>query len=183
MSTHSESSTNVVFQEEVVTRPIARYSIAIMRIVIGWVFFWAFIDKTFGLNYSTPAERAWLNGGSPAQGFLGGVSQAPGPFQWLAEFFLSWGAFADILFMVGLLGIGVAFILGAGLKIAAAGGTVLMLLMYLVLFPQAGQATNPITDSHWIEALALIVPAVTLGGDTWGVGKIWGKMVGNGWLR
>nr|NLD41634.1 DoxX family protein [Actinomycetales bacterium] len=41
----------------------------------------------------------------------------------------------------------------------------------------------PILDSHWMEAMLLIISAVTLSGDTWGVGKIWGRMVGNGWLR
>lgn len=179
------TTNNIVLQEQVVTTTSARVTIAIMRIVIGWVFFWAFIDKLFGLGYSTPSERSWLNGGKPAQGFLMGTTgeDATSPFVGLGKFFLSWGAFADILFMAALLLIGVAFLLGAGLKIAAWGGTLLMLFMYLVLFPGPG-ATNPVTDSHWIEALALLVPAYTLGGDTWGVGKIWAKMIGdNTWLR
>ncbi|MFC5822105.1 hypothetical protein ACFPUY_44090, partial [Nonomuraea harbinensis] len=40
------------------------YVWAIARISIGWVFLWAFLDKTFGWGFATPAERAWINGGS-----------------------------------------------------------------------------------------------------------------------
>ena len=31
---------------------------------------WAFLDKTFGLHYSTPSSKAWIHGGSPTKGFL-----------------------------------------------------------------------------------------------------------------
>jgi len=168
-------------QEEVVTSPAARITLAIFRIVVGWVFLWAFIDKVFGLGYSTAPERAWIRGGTPAQGFM---NNTEGPF---AGFFQAIsGVWADWVFMLALLAIGVAVILGAGLKIAAVAGTLLLFLMYLAQFPigQAGAGfTNPITDSHWIEALALITFAVTRAGDTIGVGKIWGGMVGDGWLR
>ena len=47
--------------------PIA---IAVARILMGFYFLWAFIDKTFGLGFATPAERAWVGGGSPTTGFL-----------------------------------------------------------------------------------------------------------------
>ena len=36
--------------------------------VLGFEFLWAFLDKTFGFGYATPAERAWINGGSPTKG-------------------------------------------------------------------------------------------------------------------
>ena len=47
-------------------------------------------------------------------------------------------------------------------------------------------ATNPILDSHWYEALLLIIPAMTLAGDTWGLGKWWSTtplVQKNPWLR
>lgn len=185
MSTVTETK-NVTYQEEIVTRPGARKVLAIFRIVLGFTFFWAFIDKLFGLGFATEADRAWINGGKPAQGFLMGMTgegTESNPFRGLMEFFLSWGSFADILFMVGLLGIGVALITGAGLKIAAVTGTLLMLFMYFAQFPLTQGGTNPITDSHWIEALAMITFASTLAGDTWGLGKWWGGIVGDSWLR
>lgn len=176
----------VVYQEDIVKSSAARKVLAAFRIVIGFYFLWAFIDKTFGFGFGTPSERAWLNGGSPTAGFLGGATgegSETNPFRPLFEFFASWGAFADILFMLGLLGIGVAVILGAGLKIAAVSGGLLMLLMYLAVFPLTQGGSNPIFDSHVVEGLALAIFPLTLAGDTWGVGKIWGRMVGNGWLR
>jgi hypothetical protein len=47
-------------------------------------------------------------------------------------------------------------------------------------------STNPIVDSHWHEALLLIIAAVTLAGDTWGLGKWWGNrsvVTSHRWLR
>ncbi len=37
---------------------------AVLRISMGFVFVWAFLDKTFGLGYGTPSARL-INGGSP----------------------------------------------------------------------------------------------------------------------
>lgn len=172
----------VVFQEDIVRSPLLRKLLAVARIVIGFTFMWPFLDKLFGFGFGTPAARAWINGGNPAQGFLKGVT---GPF---ADVFHSIAnPFADWLFMAGLFGIGLAMLLGAGLKIAAWSGTLLLFLMYLAQFPW-GQpadfhATNPIIDSHWHEALLLLVAAYGLAGDTWGLGKWWARKVGNGVLR
>ncbi|GGB96243.1 hypothetical protein [Cellulomonas carbonis] len=175
----TSTSSTTVFQEQVVTRAGARYALAFGRIVIGWVFLWAFVDKLFGLGYATPAERAWLNGGTPAQGYIGG---AEGPF---AGFFQSTfqNAFGDVLFMAGLLGIGLAMMLGIGLKVAAVTGTLLMVFMWMTQIPWVLGGTNPITTSHWVEAALLIIAAATLAGDTAGLGRQWGRVVGNSWLR
>lgn len=180
-ATRATSDARSIYQHELVTRSGARMALAAGRIVIGWTFLWAFLDKTFGLGFTTPAEEAWLRGGTPAQGYLDFAVY--GPFTDFFQLFSN--SFGDWLFMLGLLGIGVAMVLGAGLKIAAITGTLLMLFMYLAGLPFLGEApgTNPITDSHWIEALVLIISAATLAGDTWGIGKWWGGKVGNGWLR
>ena len=175
----SSRSNKAVYQDEIVRSAPARYALAAGRFVIGWIFFWAFIDKLFGLGYSTAPENAWLNGGSPAQGYIAGME---GPF---ADFFQSafQNPFGDWLFMLGLAGIGIAMILGAGLKIAAVTGTVLMAFMWMSQLPFVLGGTNLITTSHWVEALLLIIAATTLAGDTAGVGKWWGSKVGNTWLR
>ena len=169
----------VTFQEEVVRSSVARKFLAALRLVLGFTFLWAFIDKLFGLGYATPEARAWINGGTPAQGFMKNTEG------FAADFFKNIaGPWADWLFMAGLLGIGVALIAGAGLKIAAWTGALLLALMYIAEFPVGAEgATNPITDSHWIEALAIAVIATTYAGDTWGLGKWWGRHVGNGFLR
>ncbi|TBN58350.1 DoxX family protein [Glaciihabitans arcticus] len=154
------------------TETASRYTLATLRLATGFIFLWAFLDKTFGLGFSTPIERAWINGGTPSQGFL--MSEAvTGP---LKGFFASIASpLTDVLFMAGMLGIGLAVMLGVGLRISAIAGTVIMVLMYLAEWPFTAYAssTNPLVDYHLIYALALIVVAATAAGDTWGLGKIW----------
>jgi thiosulfate dehydrogenase (quinone) large subunit len=166
--------------ETIITTGAAKF-LAAFRVVLGFEFLWAFADKTFGLGYATPAARAWINGGSPTKGFLSNV--AVGPFE---ETFhaIAGAAWADWLFMAGLLGIGVALILGVGLRIAAVSGTLMMLLMWAAEWPpakftSAGEptmSTNPIVDYHIIYALALIALAVTYAGHTWGLGRLWARL-------
>ena len=60
--------------------------LAVFRVVVGFEFLWAFLDKTFGLGYATPSAKAWINGGSPTKGFLSSV--AVGPFE---ATFHTWG--------------------------------------------------------------------------------------------
>ncbi|WP_407697882.1 hypothetical protein [Streptomyces kaniharaensis] len=97
----------------------ARLAIAGARITVGFVFLWAFLDKTFGLGYATREAGSWLNGSSPTKGFLSHVSAGP-----LQSTFHQWAgqAWADWLFMLGLLGIGLAFVGGVGMRVAAGGG-------------------------------------------------------------
>jgi thiosulfate dehydrogenase [quinone] large subunit len=164
----------------VMTTHAARF-FATMRVALGFVFLWAFLDKTFGLGYATPSAKAWIHGGSPTLGFLKGVEV--GPFQ---STFHAWAgdAWADWLFMVGLAGIGLALILGVALRAAAVSGTLMLLLMWAAEWPLAkhtasgapSMSTNPIIDYHIIYALGLIVVAVTYAGNTWGFGKLWAKL-------
>jgi thiosulfate dehydrogenase [quinone] large subunit len=153
-------------------RPAGRHALAVLRLASGFIFLWAFFDKTFGLGFATPAERAWINGGTPSQGYLNSDS-VTGP---LKPFFASIaGPASDVLFMLGMLGIGVAVMLGIGLRVSAVAGTILMVAMYLAEWPFAagGSSTNPAVDYHIVYALALIVVAATAAGDTWGLGTWW----------
>ncbi|MGB4762434.1 MAG: hypothetical protein WBP12_03720 [Candidatus Saccharimonas sp.] len=129
----------------------AWYALAITRIMLGFVFLWAFFDKLFGFGVSTVPAKAWLNGGSPTAGFLGTVD---GPFQSLFASIAGLGSFADWLFMLGLLGVGVALVSGAGLRIAAVAGGLILVLMWLASLPIK---TNPFVDSHIIYASIVVV--------------------------
>ncbi|MFI7602416.1 hypothetical protein [Actinoplanes sp. NPDC049681] len=159
------------------TKTAAR-ALAVFRISLGFVFLWAFLDKTFGWNYATPSERAWINGGSPTKGFLSSIDV--GPFQGTAHS-IAGDPWADRLFMLGLLGIGLALILGIGMRIAAGAATLMMAFMWLAEFPlaqhtSAGKpsgSTNPITDYHFMYAAGAIALALTYAGHTWGLGRWW----------
>jgi thiosulfate dehydrogenase [quinone] large subunit len=161
--------------------PIAGNLIAVTRIAMGFVFAWAFVDKLFGFGYATPDKGAWINGGSPTKGFLGGVDV--GPFQ---SMFNSWAgtAWADWLFMLGLAGVGLALLTGVGLRIAAVSGTLMMLLMWTAEWPLAQhnaageltRSTNPLIDYHIIYALVLITLAALYAGRYWGLGERWARL-------
>jgi thiosulfate dehydrogenase [quinone] large subunit len=159
----------------------AAKALAVLRISTGFVFLWAFLDKTFGLGYSTTSAKAWTNGGSPTKGFLSSVEV--GPFQ---GFFHSIAGthVANWAFMVGLLAIGVALIAGVGLRIAAVAATVMMAMMWIAEWPpaqhtSAGEpsgSSNPIVDYHFIYAVSAIVVALTYAGHTWGLGRWWANL-------
>lgn len=130
-------------------------ALAATRIALGFLFLWAFFDKLFGLGFATAAERAWVSGGSPTTGFLKMGVNPDSPFA--ATFSsLAGQAWVDWLFMFGLLGVGVALLLGIGLRIAAVAGSALMLLMWAALIPLEN---NPVVDDHIVYALVLWVVA------------------------
>lgn len=152
-----------------------RVALGVLRLATGFIFLWAFLDKSFGLGFSTPAERAWINGGTPSQGFLRSDA-VTGPLQ---PFFAGIASPAsDILFMLGMLGIGLAVMLGIGLRVSAVAGSLIMVAMYLAEWPFAANAgsTNPLVDYHIIYALALVAIAATSAGDTLGFGSQWKKI-------
>ena len=145
----------------------ARHWLAATRIAIGWVFLWAFLDKTFGLGFATAPEDAWLNGGSPTFGFLNFATEG----KIFHNFFASLASpAADWLFMLGLLGIGLALILGIGMWIAAISGSVMLVLMWAA---ELRLENNPFMDDHIVYSLVLIALAIYGAGRTWGLGRTW----------
>ncbi len=161
-----------VTQDDVVTRSSARHALALTRIGTAVVFLWPFTDKLVGLGYATPRERAWLAGGAPTQGYLENGAQGP-----LASTFAAMASpVTDWLFMLGLLGVGLALLLGIGLRVAAVSGTVLFAMLWLSQWPLAAGSNNPVVDDHVLVILLLAVLATTLAGDTWGLGRRWAAL-------
>ncbi|MFE6485654.1 hypothetical protein ACFVGN_22335 [Streptomyces sp. NPDC057757] len=162
-----------------------------LRIMTGFVFLWAFLDKTFGWGYATASGKGWTDGGSPTKGFLSGV--AAGPMQ---STFHSWAGagWANWLFMLGLLGVGVALVSGIALRLAAVAGTALMAFMWIAEWPPArhladgspSMSSNPLIDYHVLYAVVLIALAVASAGTTWGLGRTWARLPvvrEHAWLR
>jgi thiosulfate dehydrogenase (quinone) large subunit len=162
------------------TKTAAR-ALAVLRITTGFVFLWAFLDKTFGFGYATPSAKAWIHGGSPTKGFLSSVDV--GPFQ-STYHSMAGTTWANWLFMLALLGIGVALIAGIGMRIAAGAAAVLLAMMWFAEYPlaqhtSAGKPTmsaNPIVDSHVTYAIVAVVLALTYAGHTWGLGRRWARL-------
>ncbi len=118
-------------------------------------------------------DAAWINGGSPTMGFLSNVT---GPFKGVFEP-MAGAAWADWLFMIGLLAIGTALMLGIGMRIAAASGALLLVFMWMASLPLDN---NPFMDDHLVYAMVLIGLAVVHAGDTLGLGRLWARTE---WVR
>jgi thiosulfate dehydrogenase [quinone] large subunit len=174
MSTRTPIKTDAtrppVAEAATMTSPVVRYTAAAIRLSIGWVFLWAFIDKLFGLGHETASKAAWIHGGSPTQGFL--AFAAKGPFKSVYNN-IAGQAWADWLFMIGLLGIGVALMLGVATRLAAGSGALLLVLMWSAVLPPAN---NLFMDDHLVYALALILVAALAAGRTWGLGAAWERL-------
>ena len=147
-----------------------RYVMGAIRLSIGWVFLWAFLDKLFGLGRGTASKDAWINGGHPTLGFLKFASTGP-----LAALYhgIAGSMAADWLFMLGLAGIGIALAAGVAMRIAAVAGALLFMLMWSAVLPPA---TNPFIDDHVVHALTLLALMLVGAGHTLGLGHAWERL-------
>ncbi len=156
------------------------YVLAALRLSLGWVFLWAFLDKTFGLGQATESADAWLDGGSPSAGFLSFA--ATGPFQGFYND-LAGQTWVDWLFMLGLLGIAVALVLGVAMRVAAASGALMLVMMWTAVLPPEN---NPFMDDHLVYALVLVLLAQLHAGRWLGFGSWWEGLPivrDHAWLR
>ncbi|MDP3661585.1 MAG: DoxX family protein [bacterium] len=118
-------------------------SLFLLRITMGWMFFYAGITKVVNPEWS-------------AAGYLKGAKS----FVWLYEWFLSPAILPIVNFMNewGLTLLGVSFILGIVVRLSSTLGALLMLLYYLPIldFPYP----NPhsfIVDEHIIYIAGLLL--------------------------
>lgn len=141
-----------------------------IRVVMGWIFLWAFLDKLFGLGYATASSKSWLNGGSPTTGYLKFATSGP-----LSKFYggLAGNTAVDVLFMLALLAIGVAFVLGIGTKIAGIIGAFVVAVLWSTNLPPAN---NPIVDEHIVYMLLFIAMIFVKPGRWLGLGEWWANL-------
>jgi len=138
-----------------------------LRILLGWIFLWGFLDKAFGLGYATSSKQAWINGGSPTTFYLSKVSS--GIFGGFYGSIAS-NQLIDVIFMTALLLLGVALILGIGSRISAYGGGLLVILLWSTQVPPAN---NPFIDEHIIYLFLLFGLWRVKAGRTIGLGTRW----------
>lgn len=159
----------------------ARRVWGVLRIALGWTFLWAFLDKAFALGFATGRDSetgaidffgpdAWINGGSPTDGFLQFGVHTKGFFVDLygglvGQTWVEWG------YMLSMLLIGLALILGIGTRLAAIGGIVWMAMFYTAgaFWPE----NNPFLDDHILYAIVLAGIAYVGAGRYLGLGRWW----------
>jgi thiosulfate dehydrogenase (quinone) large subunit len=156
----------------------------LLRLSIGWVFLWAFLDKLLALGFASGrnpetgvadrfGDAAWINGGSPTDGFLQFGLHTKEPFTGFYES-LAGSSLIEWAYMLSMLAIGVALMLGIATRLAAGAGILWMLLFYTAsaLSPE----NNPFMDDHIIYAIVLAGIAVVGGGRYLGLGKQWERL-------
>lgn len=163
------------------TSATTAYVFAGLRLLMGFIFLWTFLDDIFGLGYPTQSGHGWFEGGSPTKGFLSSVAAGP-----MESTLHEWAgaAWADWLFVLGMLGIGLALAAGIALRLTAVAGTVMLALMWIAEWPPAmhlsngapSMSANPFADYHVVYAVVLIALAVAGAGGTWGLGQAWARL-------
>jgi thiosulfate dehydrogenase [quinone] large subunit len=174
--TENGHAPTIVRPEERIKGAVA---LGLVRISLGFVFLWSFLDKAFAFGFSTGRDAetgvidffgqdAWINGGSPTDGAI--LFGAKGPF---ADLYanLAGQVWVEWVYMLCMLLIGVALILGVATRIAAIGGIIWLTLFYTLtsIWPEH----NPFVDDHVVYALVLVVLAAVGAGRYLGFGERW----------
>ena len=142
--------------------------LGILRLSMGLIFLWAFVDKLLGWGFATNPEQAWLAGGFPTTPFLQfGVH---GPF---ADLFhsLAGNVMIDWLFMLGLFFIGISLTLGIFMKLGGWAGIIMLFLMYLAVGLQPKH--HPFIDDHFVYIFVILALMWGNAGKYFGLGNTW----------
>ncbi|QSG14580.1 putative membrane protein, DoxD family [Halapricum desulfuricans] len=143
-----------------------------LRLVMGWVFFYAGIDKLLAGDWSA---QGYLMGAASREGSL-----FPGLWETMAQNYVG---LIDPLNMWGLTLVGLALIVGAAVRWSAFWGSVIMLFYYLSGYPLENSL---LIDSH------VVYIALLFGIGAFGAGRILGVdeylertavVENNPWLR
>jgi thiosulfate dehydrogenase [quinone] large subunit len=166
----------------------AAYSAALLRISLGLVYLWSFVEQAFGVTYTNSRTSAsghttygwhfgydssagWVSSGfkhSPTAGFVGTLH---GPLAFIPKDLPTGVDDFGWLFAIG--GIGIALTLGICMRIAGVGGFLLNILVWFSTFPPAG---NPIIDgTHTVYALVFLLLMFLAAGNRLGLGRWWNK--------
>ena len=178
--------------EPVHTKGLQRV-MGILRLAMGWTFLWAFLDKAFGLGFSTGrivneagqttgidffGPDAWINGGSPTAGAVGFALRGPlaDNIQTVTGYQMTQtgpqvAGWLDWVYMLSLLLIGLGLITGVMTRIAAVGGILWLAAFYVgtAVWPEH----NPFLDDHVVYAVILVGLMLANAGRYWGLGRIW----------
>ena len=135
--------------------------LALTRITMGWLMFYAGITKVMDPQWS-------------AAGYAKSAKTFPG----LYELFASQGNIEWINFVNkwGLTLLGISLILGIGVRLSSSLGAVLMMFYYfpVLQFPYVGEHSY-IVDEHIIYALLMVYFAIVRAGRFWGLEEWFGQ--------
>lgn len=138
----------------IVTSPASVKALALLRIALGWLFFYAGITKVL--------NPAWSS-----KGYLLGAKTFSGFYAWLASDGIL--PVVDFLNEWGLTLIGASLILGIGVRLSGLLGAAMMLLYWFPVleFPKVDHGY--LVDDHVVYALALLYFSASRAGRAYGL--------------
>lgn len=138
-----------------------KVSLVILRLTLGWLFFYAGITKILNPDWS-------------AEGYIRGAKN----FSFFYNLFLNSSVLPVINFLNewGLLLVGIALLLGIFVRVYSAVGILLMVLYYFVLAFPYPNANSFIVDDHIIIIAGLLVLSAFSAGRVWGLEKWCSKL-------
>jgi thiosulfate dehydrogenase [quinone] large subunit len=131
-----------------------KLSLVALRVVLGWMFFYAGITKVLDPEWSA---AGYLNGAKAFVGFYGWLA-SPGVLP-ITNFVNEWG----------LTLLGASLILGVGVRLASYLGAAMMVLYWLPLGLPYPNEHAYIVDEHIIYAATLLVLASLRAGRVFGL--------------
>lgn len=140
---------------------LIRISIFLLRLAMGWFFFYAGITKVLDSTWS-------------AAGYLESAKTLSGLYHWFASAQnIGWVNFINEW---GLTLIGISLIFGILVRWASLGGILLMTLYYLSIlqFPYIAPHSL-LVDEHIIYILVFLLFFASRAGQIWGLDSLWPK--------
>ena len=139
-----------------------QFVLFLLRVSMGWVFFYAGITKILNPNWSAAGYLKTAKTFTPFYHWL----TTPGVLP-VTNFLNEWG----------LTLIGAAIILGIAVKLSSTLGAAMMVLYYFpgLIFPKIG-TTAYIVDEHIIYALVFLTLGALQAGQFWGLGQWFGNI-------
>ena len=110
-----------------------------LRIIIGFIWLWAFLDKLIGLGFSTSPQKSWLAGNSPTAGFLKFGTNPESPFASVYIELAKYSTLLDPFYMAMLLFVGISLITGIMVRPGSIAGIIFVLsiddhIIYAIIF-------------------------------------------------
>lgn len=141
-------------------------SLGVLRITLGLVLAWSFVDKLFGLGFPTPGERAVLAGSSATRGYLMSTDGvAAGLFHAMAG---HW--WVDALFLLGLGGGAIALLFGVASRLGTVAVIAVMGMLWVSSLPLSN---NPVIDQHLFYCVTAVALLATGADRVLGLGAVW----------
>lgn len=132
-----------------------RISLFLLRISLGWFFFYAGITKLLNPDWTS-------------KGYLSGAKTFSFFYQWLTNYGII--QVVDFLNEWGLTLLGISLILGVVVRLSSYLGILLMFLYYIPILDFPYPNTHSfIVDEHIIYIFALLVLAASRSGSIWGL--------------